>query len=393
LPPWLAPNLITLTGLSALLAAYLVTAAVAPAYNGPGPIPAWLPALCGAAELFYLHMDALDGKQARRTGTSSPLGQLFDHGCDALAVHLIMQMLMPALGLGHEWRAVAGTSYVLLPWWLAHWEEYHTGMMLYGNGLWGVTEACYAVVVVSFATAVAGPAAWARRPLGALLAPGAAAAAALPPRAAAALAGLRGYDFFLVGFFCLGANLFAQQVARVVRLAGSRQVAASTMPRREQGAKQLGRAAALSHLAQILATMGAGAALLLALPAGPPAQSRALFWTFGLNYALQATRLMLAHMSKQPFSVAPWPLALIAAQLANGRLQLVDAAALAQAVRALVALGYLHYVVSVVDEICAFFGIRALTIAPGAAAAPPAKAAAKGAPLTPRALRSARRSG
>jgi ethanolaminephosphotransferase len=164
------------------------------------------------------------------------------------------------------------------------------------------------------------------------------------------------------------------------------------MPRREQGAKQLGRAAALSHLAQILATMGAGAALLLALPAGPPAQSRALFWTFGLNYALQATRLMLAHMSKQPFSVAPWPLALIAAQLVNGRLQLVDAAALAQAARALVALGYLHYVVSVVGEICAFFGIRALTIAPAAASAPPAKAA-EGAPPTPRALRSARRSG
>jgi len=27
--------------------------------------------------------DNMDGKQARRTGTSSPLGMLFDHGCDA----------------------------------------------------------------------------------------------------------------------------------------------------------------------------------------------------------------------------------------------------------------------------------------------------------------------
>lgn len=35
---------------------------------------------CGASALFYLHMDCLDGKQARRTKTSSPLGQLFDHG-------------------------------------------------------------------------------------------------------------------------------------------------------------------------------------------------------------------------------------------------------------------------------------------------------------------------
>jgi phosphatidylglycerophosphate synthase len=28
----------------------------------------------------YQTLDAVDGKQARRTGTSSPLGQLFDHG-------------------------------------------------------------------------------------------------------------------------------------------------------------------------------------------------------------------------------------------------------------------------------------------------------------------------
>ena len=35
---------------------------------------------------YYLQsLDAIDGKQARRTGTSSPLGELFDHGCDSLS--------------------------------------------------------------------------------------------------------------------------------------------------------------------------------------------------------------------------------------------------------------------------------------------------------------------
>ena len=29
--------------------------------------------------------DGIDGKQARRTGTSSPLGELFDHGLDSWA--------------------------------------------------------------------------------------------------------------------------------------------------------------------------------------------------------------------------------------------------------------------------------------------------------------------
>jgi hypothetical protein len=29
-------------------------------------------------------MDAIDGKQARRVGMASALGEMFDHGCDAI---------------------------------------------------------------------------------------------------------------------------------------------------------------------------------------------------------------------------------------------------------------------------------------------------------------------
>ena len=36
----------------------------------------------------------------------------------------------------------------MLPWILAHWEEYHTGILLYGNGWFGVMEANYALAVV-----------------------------------------------------------------------------------------------------------------------------------------------------------------------------------------------------------------------------------------------------
>ena len=31
------------------------------------------------------YLDAIDGKQARRTGSSTPLGELFDHGCDSMS--------------------------------------------------------------------------------------------------------------------------------------------------------------------------------------------------------------------------------------------------------------------------------------------------------------------
>lgn len=39
---------------------------------------------------YSLVQDCIDGKQARRTRSSSPLGQLFDHGCDALCVFMLM---------------------------------------------------------------------------------------------------------------------------------------------------------------------------------------------------------------------------------------------------------------------------------------------------------------
>jgi hypothetical protein len=41
---------------------------------------------CVSCVEWYSLLDNLDGRQARRTGTSSPLGELFDHGCDCLAV-------------------------------------------------------------------------------------------------------------------------------------------------------------------------------------------------------------------------------------------------------------------------------------------------------------------
>ncbi|VWU49471.1 choline/ethanolaminephosphotransferase, putative, partial [Hepatocystis sp. ex Piliocolobus tephrosceles] len=42
--------------------------------------------LVGVLIFIYSTLDAIDGKHARRTNTSSPLGQLFDHGCDSITL-------------------------------------------------------------------------------------------------------------------------------------------------------------------------------------------------------------------------------------------------------------------------------------------------------------------
>jgi ethanolaminephosphotransferase len=78
-------------------------------------------------------------------------------------VHLIMAAIACSVNIGSGWRAVAGNMAVMVPFLLAHWEEYHTGVMLYGNSYYGVTEANYTLVLVHFASAVLGPQMWRRR--------------------------------------------------------------------------------------------------------------------------------------------------------------------------------------------------------------------------------------
>ena len=46
--------------------------------------------LYGLCYFIYRMLDEMDGKQARKTGNSSPLGLLFDHGCDAFSIGFVI---------------------------------------------------------------------------------------------------------------------------------------------------------------------------------------------------------------------------------------------------------------------------------------------------------------
>lgn len=73
-----------------------------------GDAPSWVPLFSAAAVVVYTWLDCLDGKQARRTGTSSPLGQLFDHGCDALSVNLLLANIACSLSIPCGWAHALG---------------------------------------------------------------------------------------------------------------------------------------------------------------------------------------------------------------------------------------------------------------------------------------------
>ena len=288
LPTWLAPNLITLSGLAILTAAYVTTAAYAPALEAVAP--SWVYGLMAAATFAYLHLDVLDGKQARRTGSSSPLGQLFDHGCDALAVHLLIVGIGASIDTGLTSKAVVGQLAVMAPWIVAHWEEYHSGHIRYGNGWWGVTEANYVLIMLHLITAFAGPALW-RAPAPDLLARLGIRVASLPSPLAFYLSACVGTDLLLVGIVSAGVFQVSGPLWRVLA-APSPGRGDAPLPAAQRGAKQLGRPAAAAHAAQLGLLLGLGAvAMLEPIRAGRPDwHVRVVFGSFGVVYALEVRR-------------------------------------------------------------------------------------------------------
>ena len=76
LPLWLAPNMVTLLGFFCILSNVILMLIYDPGLTGLAP--SWVYYSYALGIWAYSTMDNIDGKQARRTGTSSPLGELFE---------------------------------------------------------------------------------------------------------------------------------------------------------------------------------------------------------------------------------------------------------------------------------------------------------------------------
>ncbi|OQU95292.1 hypothetical protein CLAIMM_01522 [Cladophialophora immunda] len=151
LPMWLAPNMVTLLGFCCILINVLLLSIFVPDLVGPAP-----PWLCYSFALglwMYSTMDNIDGKQARRTGTSSGLGELFDHGIDSLNCTLGSLLETAAMSLGPT-KIGAFTALVpCLPMFFSTWETYHTHTLFLGafNGpTEGLILACSFMVLSGF---------------------------------------------------------------------------------------------------------------------------------------------------------------------------------------------------------------------------------------------------
>lgn len=81
--------------------------------NLSDPVAPWWCYLEAVGYLMARILDEMDGKQARKTGNSSPLGLLFDHGCDSLTAGMFTLMLLKCLQVGDNTTAIIALGSVL----------------------------------------------------------------------------------------------------------------------------------------------------------------------------------------------------------------------------------------------------------------------------------------
>ncbi|KAF7971030.1 hypothetical protein HWV62_22229 [Athelia sp. TMB] len=162
-PTSVAPNTITLSGLLIVVVNFATMLYYDPHYltekDGAHGPPQWIYFTWAIGLFAYQSFDAIDGKQARRTGMAGPLGEMFDHGCDAMNTTLEVLLAARALNLGRSWWTVASQAATLANFYLTTWEEYHTGQ-LYLGVFSGPVEGILMIVAIFTITGFCGTAFW-----------------------------------------------------------------------------------------------------------------------------------------------------------------------------------------------------------------------------------------
>jgi len=174
-PLWVAPNAITLSGLlvnvscAALLFICCPTAKCnklndsliddSEKVNNFLELKPWMFLINAIALFIYQTFDAVDGKQARRTNTSSPLGELFDHGMDSISTFMIMNALLITMNAGNEPRQMILMCLITnSAFYISHWSTYINGKLQFAY--FDVTESQLAGMLQFFITYLMGQDIW-----------------------------------------------------------------------------------------------------------------------------------------------------------------------------------------------------------------------------------------
>ena len=128
LPDWVAPNLLTLIGFIHTIVPLVVMFAIGD-FDLLGPLPQWIFFFQAWCYFAYRMLDEMDGKQARRTGNSSPLGLIFDHGCDAFSTGFQALIALRTLQCGNNFLSYCMLIMAMAAFHFTTLEEYYVGTL------------------------------------------------------------------------------------------------------------------------------------------------------------------------------------------------------------------------------------------------------------------------
>lgn len=148
-----------------MVTAYLILYYYSPTLKPVDYIPRWTFAFNAVAMWVYQTLDNMDGKQARKTGSSSPLGLLFDHGCDAINSVFGSANWILAMALDPSQDVIPCLILLFVPYTLFYvstWEEYYTGELIMPI-INGPSEGLLGGALLSLTSALHGPQFWQSR--------------------------------------------------------------------------------------------------------------------------------------------------------------------------------------------------------------------------------------
>lgn len=147
-PIWMAPNVVTLSGFGFIVVNVLTTLYFDPTLSEGSPRWAYFTYAFGI--FMYQTFDACDGIHARRTGQSGPLGELFDHCIDSLNTTLSLIPFSSAARLGYTHVFVLSQFALLCNFYLSTWEEYHTHKLFlseFSGPVEGIISLCFTFIL------------------------------------------------------------------------------------------------------------------------------------------------------------------------------------------------------------------------------------------------------
>ncbi|DBA03668.1 TPA: hypothetical protein N0F65_006847 [Lagenidium giganteum] len=328
LPPNLAPNTITISGLSLVILSHAFMLWYSP--NMQEGAPRWVYAAAGVALIVYQILDVADGKQARKTGNSSPLGLLFDHGCDALNVVVSACTFASTIGTGPTYWSLLLLLAPAMVFFMATWEEYYTGTLALPI-VNGPNEGLAIMYTMYLATAVVGPAFWLQPNI---LFP------SLPNNQA----------FVLITFIAAIGQCFMSAVIAIRSL--------------ERAARD--GAAAILGITPFLALIGLSALWVMWSPSDIfTDHPRLIMWTVGLIFCKMVMHMMLSHMCEEPYWLLRKTFALslaVSFLLVIGIVPWGHEKVVVELFFVLAFAAYAHMVYYVIDELTCILGIRVFKV-------------------------------